>query len=142
MKLANQEGPEEMKLFSWKRWSAESSSRSCRPWCRRQACFSERSHSPRRQCPGAFHCRPQGRQSHPGQEGKSPLELAALPRGEKGSRCSSFPWGPRFQVLILQKPISFPGKSTLILHTVPLLFSSLLLSPCFPQLWVCEAKKR
>ena len=64
------------------------------------------------------------------------------PEGRKAQRRSSFPRGPRFQMLILHEPNSFPGKSTLILHTVLLFFSSLLLSPLFPQLQVCEAKKR
>ena len=75
-------------------------------------------------------------------EGRASYNPQLCPEGRKTQRCSSFPRGPRVQLLILHEPNSFPGKSTLILHTVPLFFSSLLLSPLFPQLQVCEAKKR
>ena len=103
---------EEMKFFSWQRWSAESSSHSCRPWCRPQACFSGRSHSPKRQYPGAVHCRPRGHQSHPEQEGRTGQNCQLCPDGRKSPRCSFYPlsWDHLPRGLILHEPLLFPWK--------------------------------
>lgn len=51
--------------LSWRRWCSGSRSCSCTLWRTLQAGCAQHSHNPRTPHPGARHCRPQGRRSHP-----------------------------------------------------------------------------
>lgn len=58
------------KRISWQPWSPKSSSGSCGPWYRHQACLSVHSLYPRRQCPGSLHHRWRGGGGEPESPGQ------------------------------------------------------------------------
>ena len=80
-----------LSMLSWQQLCSESSPHSCRPWCTHQGCPSGHSHSPRRQCPGAVHCRQQGHQSPPRRE-KYSIEVRGIRKKDHSTltwRCHS-----------------------------------------------------
>lgn len=85
--------------------------------------------APGDKCPGAFHCRPQGHQSHPGRK-EEPVRAHSLSRGRKAQRCSSFPPGTTFPCADPPRGPSFPWEiSSCSPHCTPILLLPPSLSP-------------